>query len=138
MREIKFRAWQGGRFNYWGFIKSRHSDDYEFHAIADTNAEPLSMTEKMERSQQYIGIEDINSIEIYKGDIVEKWCHCRGLERLSPLYNKGVGYYKSLTTTVKWSEQGLNYNIYPHHDDAYWEVIGNIYENKELLNENRE
>ena len=36
-RIIKFRVWQGGRFHYWGFIKSEYGEDYEFHSLADTN-----------------------------------------------------------------------------------------------------
>ena len=70
MREIKFRAWQGGRFHYWGFIKSQYGDDYEFRSIVDTNAEPLTIFQKMERSQQYTGLKDKNSQECYHDDLV--------------------------------------------------------------------
>ncbi|KKN74698.1 hypothetical protein LCGC14_0387400 [marine sediment metagenome] len=66
---IKFRAWQGGRFHYWGFIKSKYGEDYEFHSLADTNVEPLSMTEKMARSQQYTGLKDKNGKESAHFDI---------------------------------------------------------------------
>ena len=85
------------------------------------------------KPDEYTGLRDNNGKEIYGGDIVEKWCHRSMLEPRNRGIENSSGYYKSLTTTVKWSEQGLNYNIYPHHDDAYWLVIGNIYENKELL-----
>ncbi|KKK86293.1 hypothetical protein LCGC14_2764690 [marine sediment metagenome] len=133
MREIKFRAWQGGRFHYWGFIKSKYGDDYEFHSLTDTNAEPLSMTEKMERSQQYTGLIDKNNIEIYEGDIVifdnrtiggelvrgeVVWCDDNTLSRLEwglRLHGERQGYY-------------------PTDFLGYLEVIGNIYENPELLN----
>ncbi len=116
---MKFRAWDGIRMATSGIMFSNGN-------MFTAGDMPL---------MQYTGLKDKNGKEIYEGDIVEKWSHCSLLERLSPLYNRGVGYYKSLTTTVKWSEQGLNYNIYPHHDDSYWKVIGNIYENRELLKE---
>ncbi len=131
MREIKFRLPiyykdnKAYRFHYWGFIKEPWG--LVFVGI------PIDPKTAQEIEQQWTGLKDQYGVEIYEGEIVEKWNHCSLLDRLSPLYNKGVGYYKSLTTTVKWSEQGLNYNIYPHHNDSYWEVIGNIYENKELL-----
>lgn len=130
MKEIKFRAWDKRQkqmstpFSLVELTQYEHIFEVKFRHLA--KFKDLIWLE-------YTGLHDKNGVEIYEGDIVEKWCHCSLLERRSPLYNRGVGYYKSLTTTVKWSEQGLNYNIYPHHDDAYWEVIGNIHESKELV-----
>ena len=132
MREIKFRA-----------VITPHKTVITFTLEDLVNSKPLFSIRELvipwlragNKPDDYTGLKDKNGKEIYEGDRVEKWSHCSLLERLSPLYNGGVGYYRSLTTTVKWSEQGLNYNIYPHHDDSYWEVIGNIYENQELIKE---
>ncbi len=120
MREIKFRTWQGGKFHYWGFIKSIYGSDYEFHAIADTNAEPLSMTEKMVRSQQYTGLKDKNGKEIYEGDIIQWW---NGRELIGD------------AQVVEPTNGGWNPFIYDCQTDSSWhfEIIGNIHENKELL-----
>ena len=119
MREIKFRIWQGKRFHYWGFIKSKFGDDYEFHAIADTNVEPLTMTEKKERSQQYINLKDKNGVEIYEGDILE-----------AQHWNYPVSWDE---TNAQWrADRGHTYlptSTWGHH-----QVIGNIYENPELVN----
>ena len=120
MREIKFRAWQGGKFHYWGFIKSNYGDDYEFHAIADTNAEPLSMTEKMARSQQFTGLLDRQGKEIYEGDILSNEDYIDDAHCSFNLGNKAV----------EWNDEcGCWIGIV----GEVFEVIGNIYENPELL-----
>ena len=140
MREIKFRGMtEAGEWLYGGYVTRNNA-----HYILDGECDHVEIDGreanilhfhivKYKTVGEYTGLKDKNGKEIYEGDIVEKWSHCSLLERRSPFYNGGVGYHKSFTTTVKWSEQGLNYNIYPHHDDAYWLVIGNIWENPELL-----
>ena len=127
MREIKFRMWLGGGFRYWGFMKGR--TDYFFAGIPSTNAEPISTEEAMQRSQQYTGLTDKNGKEVYEGDIVEireiNW----------PFFT-----YREI---VKWDRFGFwpwtlcsgEIDI----DQAFsekaelMEVIGNIYENPELM-----
>jgi len=116
MREIKFRTWQGGRFHYWGFIKSKYGDDYEFHAIADTNAEPLSMTEKMARSQQYTGLHDKQGKEIYEGDIV------RVPE--TPVTFEEI--YRKDAFILLLTPYGIRHSLQKRN--RFVEVIGNIYE----------
>ncbi|MBA7626622.1 hypothetical protein ES703_34076 [subsurface metagenome] len=120
MREIKFRTWQAGRFHYWGFIKSRYINEYDFRGIAGTSAEPLSMTEKMNRSQQYTGLKDKNGKEIYEGDTV-KYVepHTEHVE-IRPIEWNGNGF---------WMVR-VNGSVHLPCEE-YREVIGNIYENPE-------
>jgi len=77
---------------------------------------------------QFTGLKDKNSKEIYEGDI------CQRTEQL------GVKYFKVRCQIVyKQDRFGLcwitksffNDNLFPHLEDL--EVIGNIYENQELL-----
>lgn len=78
--------------------------------------------------RQWIGILDKNGKEIYEGDIIEiKHPH------------KGR-YYKGIVVYEKYYYTGKDFN-FPHYDNpsnafedmTYVEVVGNIYENPKLL-----
>ena len=123
MREIKFRAWISNKFYYWGFIKDNNG--VYFAAPAAVSSEPLDNKEIEKRSQQYTGLKDKNGKEIYEGDI--------------GLFDCAGGKIKS---TIVWN----NFVARFERDDIPYlaggieglcEVIGNIYENPELLKEDR-
>lgn len=132
MRESKFKTWDKTHKKFWDADLYLDCEGSVYEMDGDEESMWLSPTDNF-IIVWYTGLKDKNGKEIWEGDVVEKWCHCGQLDRRDPLYNRGIGYYKSLTTAVKWSEQGLNYNIYPHYNDSYWEVIGNIHDNPELL-----
>jgi uncharacterized phage protein (TIGR01671 family) len=119
MREIKFRAWDGIRITTSGIM---------FNCSTNTLEIPIGSRMKL---MQYTGLKDKNGKEIYEGDMVnqEKWI--------------SVGVYKPTIGIVKYacckfysdcigewegSHADLNGNS---------EVIGNIYENIELLNDKK-
>jgi len=74
---------------------------------------------------QYTGVKDKNGVEIYEGDIV-KLCRSYGYGWLS----------KGTVAQVKWDNNELCYFLFNNFrltKNKKVEIIGNIYENPELL-----
>lgn len=135
MRTIKFRAWdkEYEKMTYFDdedyeynpplvfrldqvFKKNSNYDDYEDFEYND-------ITDKVE-VMQYTGLHDKDGKEIYEGDIVKSF--------FVDTDEAGNEIYKYYIIEVKYDEVLCSYKI-----DKFMnlEVIGNIYENKELLNE---
>lgn len=114
MREIKFRAWSP-KFKTMVFMSLLPTGDktvQETYVYSETTL------------MQYTGLQDKNGKEIYEGDVVRvtddvgnkdniemKWSSKRG--------NHMIGYWAGFSVLDRKSEEA--------------EVIGNIYENPELL-----
>jgi len=112
MREIKFRAWDKKRnkfvsdFNLSpkGNILCEHSN-LGYKGVFEVDLELM----------QYTGLKDKNGKEIYEGDIVKMLADSlNGEENIE----------------VKWRKEGF-WEYFNGFDNC--EVIGNIYENTELL-----
>lgn len=118
MKDIKFRQYvNNGGFHHWGFLKD---DVYvgPAHIFGGTNLTP---------SQQFTGLKDRDDNEIYEGDIVE-YTDEDG--------TKEVG--EVLMFRYEWgldNDKGFHPFVYQvqRADVDYHRVLGNIYENPELL-----
>lgn len=130
MREYKFRAWDSwwDKMHYFDFTKNIEvtpDDELKGLWILHKEGSVYAIQDKI-KIMQYTGLKDKNGKEIYEGDLV--------------LYDRNI--HKDIDTAkfkVVWAKdryvlQEIKHKYYI--DDVTWElveVIGNIYENPELL-----
>ena len=121
-REIKFNVWdtKQGKFlenvpvieawidsDSWDDPEEALEEPYEWQTAPTYNGRLIWL--------QYIGVKDINGKEIYEGDIIELSDGNRGVVKF-----ENGSFFHTATSPIN----GL----------LYWnKVIGNIYENAELL-----
>lgn len=152
MRTIKFRAWDKAinkmitQENVKEFLDKTISEKWEdelpysndewypayeiltiFDYLKDLQERTIKRYEPSENRfelMQYTGLHDKNGKEIYEGDIVKSF--------FVDTDEAGNETYKYYIMEVKYDEILCSYKI-----DKFMnlEVIGNVYENKELLNE---
>jgi len=138
MREIKFRAWDDYRKAMsdevdiycetgiiWWVAQWRGEDGGKIEAF-DSDGKGNSL-------MQYTGLKDKNGKEIWEGDIVI----------FVPGYSFALEDKDTFIGYVKWIDDNAGFFIaHNHYDDlmdldVVDKVIGNIWENKELLNDNK-
>lgn len=112
MREIKFRVFykRTNVMRDWDWLRER-SDIIPY--LEDEEDDFFS------KAMQYTGLKDKNGKEIYEGDIVRS-------------YNE-FGEAFAVLSVVEYDEQYAKYRGVDIECLDYEEVIGNIYENPELL-----
>ena len=152
MREIKFRIWDKAinkmitQENVKEFldktISEKWEDEFPYHcdewypayeiltvfdylkSFQERTIKRYEPSENRFELMQFTGLHDKNGKEIYEGDIVKSF--------FVDTDEAGNEIYKYYIMEVKYDEILCSYKI-----DKFMnlEVIGNIYENKELLNE---
>ena len=134
-REIKFRAWdKKGERMYYNIQKGIDFDDeshYSFNDFLERRFDDCHEWEIM----QFTGLKDKNGKEIYEGDIIRH--DTREIYQddyyISPVWFREGAFKVSRDCfhgeEIKWKEE-ITLGSY---NTDFVKVIGNIYENKELL-----
>lgn len=123
MREIKVRGYSLDEGQWIKGFGAEYNDDLEKYLVHNSRG----FFEVDEKSiGEYTGYKDINDIEICEGDIVETTRALNHIIGEVVLY-KGCWYIKDYN--------GGYYRLIPRFGIAENKIIGNIYENKNLLEE---
>jgi uncharacterized phage protein (TIGR01671 family) len=131
MRSFRFRIWNKNKkhWHQYGFnlIGETILLGYIDHDSIDNKHVPLVELDDL-IINQFIGITDKNGKEIYEGDIINGFLFYDN----STLPTKGlVKYNKEFAAFCLKNEGGET--LFHNHEISSFEIIGNIFENPELL-----
>lgn len=121
MREIEFRAWLKKEKKMVDLEMISFNNDGVIIVGKGTSKLRVFLFNQIEL-MQYTGIMDTNGVKVFEGDIV----YVNGDDIGVIEYKSGCFYVRS---------NGYEGTFYDNYFGCDVEVIGNIYENKELLNE---
>ncbi len=137
MRKIKFRAWDKKRKRFAPEIEIFSDGSFLIGEIEDSYSGLVYWENKENHIlMQYTGLNDKNGKPIFEGDICSIYKGTIDLLNTIVKFNPQHGgfgfYFESIKNFMDRGERSLDL-ITPYWKKDHIEVIGNIYENKDLL-----
>lgn len=122
-REIKFRAWNGKK----KFMDSAWLIDWEHGKVCHSTHNQSELDDCV--LMQFTGLKDKNGKEVYEGDVAIAWSE--GQKAICEIkWGQGrVGFFLYRSPHIIWNLSGGGFD----YTFEMIEVIGNKYENPELL-----
>ena len=118
-RVLKFRAFDktNNQMFYWELpnFDSKHASHYD-------------------NLMQFTGLKDQKGNDIYEGDIIGDWTDVDGKmeqSKLTVYFDEMLGQWM-LNNSSK-QDKTISYSLFSELQDFEYEIIGNIYENPDLL-----
>ena len=125
LREIKFRCWDKK-------CKQEDLQMFSWEEMKDTQMNDFfSNHNKRYKLMQYTGLKDKNGMEVYEGDIVREQRKRFKDKHFVAKWNNGIGSY----TFKPVDKSATSWPCFNIGTVENLEVVGNIYENPELLKE---
>ncbi|MFT8412578.1 YopX family protein [Schleiferilactobacillus perolens] len=126
-REIKFRAYSSHNHKMYPVSNIEWDLDGRIWVIADDGKNGIELMDEEAHLMQYTGLHDKNGRKIYENDVLQ----CTS-------YTYGNGETGKVNLLVKYNEMSAGFIAGPYMlgklmDIRKCEVIGNIFENPELL-----
>ena len=128
MREIKFREWETERKTMVIGEREDYDDSVGFRFAHEEGGERILM--------QSTGMKDKNGVEIYEGDIVQSTWYDVGnnpYKKIGEIIFVGAEYVIAYDSQFDVETGEITYDAHSLTYAEDVEVIGNIYENTELL-----
>lgn len=134
-RVIKFRAWDGNKMHWLDNLWNNHWYDNEksgYPSMNNTNSDAGRLfASKQLHLMQFTGLYDKHGKEIYEGDLISNGQHVCYV-----VFIDGCFWLKRdgcTTTNLMYSWPNNCYPMFRVNHATYSEVIGNLHQDKHLL-----
>ena len=144
MREIKFRAWdEQAKVMHEDFRFIKSGDDGNDWLIFTSHLQTLQEKhhpfdnpyfQQQFKVMQFTGLKDVNGVEIYEGDYVSIFDRDDNEFMMCGVVKFGFRGYPGFDIYTRGDNTYSDeYNTFTNDDDLYFKVVGNKYQNPELL-----